>query len=162
LIRSAVQDDLEQIRTILNHEIETSTASWTTVPKSVADMQSWFDQRQRGGFPVLVAEVDGSIAGYGSYGPFRTGEGYAGTVEHTVYVAEGFRRHGIAQSLVRTLLEKAQADGFQRMIGGVSSGADGSYALHQTLGFEDCGRLPGVGRKFDLDLDLNLMVYRLD
>lgn len=110
---------------------------------------------------MLVADLDGNIGGYGSYGPFRAGEGYRGTVEHTVYVTEGYRRRGIAQSLVQALIRKARKDGFHRMIGGVSSGAVGSYALHQALGFEDCGRLPGIGQKFGQNLDLIFMVYRL-
>lgn len=125
-------------------------------------MRFWLEQREASGFPVFVAESNGTIAGYASYGAFRSGEGYSGTVEHTVYVAEPFQRRGIARDLVNALIARAQNAGVRRMIGGISSGAEGSYALHKALGFEEVGRLPGIGRKFGQDLDLILMIYRLD
>ena len=161
-IRPADPGDLNDIRDILNHEIATSTASWTTIPKSVDDMAGWFTARRDGGFPVLVAEVAGTNAGYASFGPFRSGEGYAGTVEHTVYVAKAFRRRGIARMLLQALITAASEAGFRRMVGGVSSGAEGSHALHTALDFVEAGRLPGIGMKFGRDLDLIFMVRRLD
>ena len=162
LIRPAVSDDLGQIKDILNYEIMTSTVSWTSTPKSFEQMLSWFNDRRDAGFPILVAIIDDQVAGYASYGPFRAGEGYASTVEHTVYVKHDYRRQGLARLLIERLFEIARSLGLRRMVGGVSSGAEGSYELHLRLGFEDCGRLPGIGQKFGQDLDLIFMVYRLD
>ncbi len=36
--------------------------------------------------PVFVVVCEGTFFGYGSYGPFRPYEGYAQTVEHSIYV----------------------------------------------------------------------------
>lgn len=161
-LRPASKDDLGQILDILNHEITASTSSWTTSQKSLDDVQVWFEDRLNAELPIIVADIDGQVAGYASYGPFRSGEGYSGTVEHTVYVARAFRRQGIARQLLQAVIAAARQAGLRRMVGGVSSTAQGSLALHSDLGFEDCGRLPGVGRKFGRSLDLVFMVYRLD
>ena len=124
-------------------------------------MSVWFAERRTGKYPILVAEADGSAIGYATYGPFRRGEGYAGTVEHTVYVARQARRRGVARALLEHLVARACAAGVRVMIGGVSGESDASIALHQALGFEEIARLPRIGRKFGRDLDLVLMALRL-
>lgn len=125
-------------------------------------MARWFDARAAGGYPVLVAALGGAFAGYASYGPFRAGEGYRHTVEHTVYVAAGARRRGIARALLGRLIAQAREDGMRRMIGGVSADQEPSLALHDSLGFERMATLDGVGEKHGRRLDLCLVMLRLD
>lgn len=158
-IRAARPEDLPRLRDILNTEILTSTASWTTSTRTDADMAAWFNARVEAGYPVIVALSPGrdQIAGYASYGPFRKGEGYAGTVEHSVYVHHDFRGRGIAAGLVRALLDRAAGAGLRLMIGGISADATTSLKLHRRLGFREVGRIPGAGRKFGRALDLVLM-----
>ena len=132
-VRSATPADLPRIRDILNAEILTSTASWTIVARSEQDMADWLAARQDQGFPVLVAEdpATGEVAGYASYGPFRTGQGYAGTVEHSVYVDAECRGYGIAACLMGALIERARAAGKRLMIGGISADQEASLRLHR-------------------------------
>ena len=162
-IRAATPADLPRLREILNTEILTSTASWTTVARSPDDVSAWFDGRRDAGSPVLVAEcpATGEVAGYASFGPFRSGQGYAGTVEHSVYVHKDFRGRGIAACLMGALIERAREDGKRLMIGGVSGDAKASLKLHRKLGFREVGRIPGAGRKFGRTLDLVFMALSL-
>lgn len=125
-------------------------------------MTAWLAAREAGGFPVIVAEADGRVAGYASFGPFRTGEGYRFTVEHSVYVAHWARRRGVARLLMERLIAEARLRGLRRMVGGVSADQTASLALHRAVGFEEQGRLGGVGVKFGRPLDLVLMVRPLD
>ncbi len=162
ILRDAEAGDLEAIAAILNQEIAGGTASWRETPWSAADMARWLDERQGLGFPVLVAEAGGEVLGYASYGPFRAGEGYAGTVEHSVYVARRARGRGIARLLMERLIERARAAGLHRMVGGVSADQRASLELHRRLGFEEQGRLSEVGCKRGRRLDLVLMVLALD
>jgi len=162
ILRDAQPGDLAAIAGILNEEIRSGTASWTETPKSQADMARWYDERLSRGFPVLVAENGGEVLGYGSYGPFRAGEGYRETVEHSVYVARGARGRGIARLLMQRLIDRARAAGMHRMVGGVSADQSASMGLHRALGFEEQGRLKGVGLKRGKRLDLALMVLALD
>lgn len=124
-------------------------------------MRDWLAARHAGGYPVVVAEEDGQCLGYGSFGPFRAGEGYAGTVEHSVYVARDARRRGVASALLSHLIETAARQGYRRMVGGISADQPASLALHRKLGFEEQGRLFGVGQKLGRPLDLVLMVRAL-
>jgi len=161
ILRDAQPGDLAAVAAILNHEILTGTSSWTETPKTAEDMARWFEGRTGAGFPVLVAEEGGEVLGYASYGPFRLGEGYRETVEHSVYVGRGARRRGIARLLMDRLVARARAAGMHRMVGGVSADQHASLELHRRLGFVEQGRLRGVGIKRGKRLDLALMVMEL-
>lgn len=162
ILRDAAAGDLDAIAEILNQEILSGTASWRDTPWSATDMARWLDERQGLGFPVIVAEEGGEALGYASYGPFRAGEGYAQTVEHSVYVARRARGRGIARLLMARLIERARAAGLHRMIGGVSADQRASLELHRRLGFVEEGRLGEVGVKRGRRLDLVFMVLALD
>jgi L-amino acid N-acyltransferase len=162
ILRDCQPGDLAAIANILNSEINSGTASWTESTKSPSDMARWFDQLRAHGFPVLVAEGDGEVLGYASYGPFRRGEGYSETVEHSVYVARHVRGQGIAPLLMERLIALARAEGLARMVGGISADQAASIGLHSKLGFVEQGRLKGVGAKHGQRLDLVLMVLALD
>ncbi|MDT8344865.1 MAG: N-acetyltransferase family protein [Thermohalobaculum sp.] len=162
VLRPGAARDLASIREILNAEIAGGTASWTETPKTADDMAAWLAAREAGGFPVIVADEAGRIAGYASFGPFRAGEGYRFTVEHSVYVAAHARRRGIARALLVRLIAEARARGLRRMVGGVGADQGPSLALHRALGFEQQGRLAGVGWKRGRSLDLALMVLALE
>jgi len=162
ILRDAQPGDLSAIAAILNAEIVSGTASWTETPKTPDDMTSWFEGRVAQGYPVLVAEAGGEVLGYASYGPFRAGEGYRETVEHSVYVARTARGRGIARLLMERLIVAARAAGYSRMVGGVSADQSASLGLHRAMGFEEQGRLRGVGIKRGKRLDLALMVLALE
>ena len=163
LIRDAASGDLPAILRITNDAIENTDALWITTPFTPEQRHQWFEDRVAQGYPVLVAvDPDGVVAGYGSYGSFRSYEGYARTVEHSVYVAPDYQRRGIGRLLLRALIGHAKAAGFHVMVAGITAGNAASVAMHCELGFQDCGTLPQVGRKRGRWLDLLFMTLRLD
>ena len=153
-IREAEDGDLEAVRRIYNDAVARTTAIWNEVQVDLDDRRRWAAARRALGYPVLVAIVDGEVAGYGSFGDFRAFDGYRHTCEHSVYVDDRFRRRGIARALVEALETRARALGKHAMIAGIEAGNAASIALHAGLGFVEVGRLPEVGRKFDRWLDL--------
>ena len=157
IIRDAEDDDLEAIRRIYNAAVAETTAIWNEILVDLDDRRRWAATRRALGYPVLVAEIGGEIAGYGSFGDFRAFDGYRHTCEHSVYVGERFRRRGVARALVVELERRAAALGKHAMIAGIEAGNVASIALHTDLGFVEVGRLPQVGRKFDRWLDLVFM-----
>jgi phosphinothricin acetyltransferase len=160
LIRDARASDLPRMTQILNELIADTTAVWTLSPTTLAARHSWFEERRARGFPVLVAEEDDRMLGFASFGDFRPWEGYAKTVEHSVYVDGPARRRGIGAALLAALIERGQVLGLHAMVGGIEASNGASLALHAALGFREVGRLPEVGRKFDRWLDL-VLVERL-
>ena len=157
LVRAAGEVDLPGILAIYNHEVAHTTAIWNDAPVELAERRSWYEARRARSYPVLVADMDGQIAGYASFGDFRLFDGYRFTVEHSVYVAERARRQGIATKLVQRLLEEARLQAKHVMLGGIASDNAASLALHERLGFVESARMREVGYKFGRWLDLIFM-----
>jgi phosphinothricin acetyltransferase len=157
MIRDATEADLPRILAITNDAILHSTAVWHLVPETLETRHAWFAARRARGFPVLVAEQDGAVAGFASYGDFRPFAGYAATVENSLYVDPAAQRRGVGLALLQGLVAHATAAGLHTMVAAIEAGNAASIALHARLGFTQVGRMPEVGRKFDRWLDLVLM-----
>lgn len=157
-VRDATEDDLPAILAITNQAILETTAVWTIAPATLELRAGWMRDRRAAGFPVLVAERDGQVAGFGSFGAFRAWDGYIHTVEHSLYVDPARHRQGIGRVLLQTLIDRAAASGKHAMVGGIEAANHASIALHRAAGFEEAGVLREVGRKFDRWLDLLFMV----
>jgi phosphinothricin acetyltransferase len=153
-IRPATVADLPAVTAIYNHAVIHTTAIWNDAVVDLENRRAWYEARRKRGYPVLVAEIDGTVAGYGSFGDFRAFEGYRFSVEHSVYVAEAMRRRGIASQLLTTLIDEARRLGKHVMIAGVAADNDVSIRLHLRHGFVATARMPEVGVKFGRWLDL--------
>ena len=161
ILRDAIEADLPAIRDIYNHAVEHTTAIWNDVLIDLDNRRAWLEFRRAKGFPVLVAEVDGLIAGYASYGDWRAFDGYRHTVEHSVYVEKDFYGRGLGSALMTALIERAKAGNIHVMIAAIEAGNAGSIALHQKLGFRLVGTHHEVGQKFGRWLDLTMMELKL-
>jgi phosphinothricin acetyltransferase len=159
-IRRAGEEHLPGILAIYNHAVVHTTAIWNDLLVDLENRRQWWRGRTEAGFPVLVAvgtEAGDNVLGYASYGPFRAFDGYRQTVEHSVYVAEGARRRGVAFALLQALEARARAGGMHVMIGGIAADNHASLALHAKCGHVETARMPEVGQKFGRWLDLVFM-----
>lgn len=161
LVRDATEADLPAIRDIYNHAVEHTTAIWNETVVDLDNRLEWFRIRQARGFPVLVAEKDGRISGYASYGDWRAFEGFRHTVEHSVYVDKDHQGAGIGRQLMTNLIERAGENGIHVMIAGIEAGNLASIKLHEKLGFRNGGTFFEVGIKFGRWLDLTFMELRV-
>ena len=157
MIRDCTPTDLDVVHALHVDAVLHSTAIWQEVPHPRSYFDGWLAERQADGYPVIVAEVDGQVAGYATYSQWRPHQGYRLTVEHSVYVVETFRGRGIATTLMAELVARATAEGRHVMMAGICSTNTGSIALHERLGFTTVAVIPEVGRKFDRWLDLTMM-----
>ncbi|MCJ9430537.1 GNAT family N-acetyltransferase [Kordiimonas marina] len=162
LIRPATHDDLPGILEVYNDVVTSSTAVYSRDPSDLAERTRWFEARVALGYPVLVAESEGRIAGFSSFGDFRPWWGFRHTVEHSVYVADGFQGQGVGRRLVEALFAPAEALGKHVMIAGIDASNVGSVRFHEKLGFETVGHLREVGHKFGHWLDLVFMQRFVD
>ena len=103
----AGEEHLAGILAIYNHAVAHTTAIWNDVLVDLENRRTWWRGRTDAGFPILVAVEGDAVLGYASYGPFRAFDGYRQTVEHSVYVADGARRRGVASGF--EALEAARA-----------------------------------------------------
>jgi len=162
IIRTATAADAQGLAEIYNHAVENTVAILNETLVDADNRAAWVAQRQGDGFPVLVAEEDGLILGYASYGPWRHFHGFRETVEHSVYVRAGQRGKGLGRKLMQALIEQAKADGLHMMVAAVTAGNDASIKLHENLGFQITARMPQVGQKFGDWLELIFLQLRLD
>ncbi|WP_342359960.1 N-acetyltransferase family protein [Terrarubrum flagellatum] len=160
-IRDAAETDLPAILALHNHHIATSVAIWRYEKADLAERRTWWRDRIANDYPVIAAERDGEVVGFGSYGSFRAGAGYGKTVENSIYVRDDQQRRGVARALMSDLIARAKAQGRHVMVAGIGLPNDASVALHASLGFTDVGVLREIGWKFDQWLDLRLMQKRL-
>lgn len=162
IIDAATEADLPAILALYNREIREGVALWNTHERRLEEMAAWRAERLAGEFPVLAArDASGGLLGYGSFGRFRPHDGYAQTVEHSLYVDPSAQRRGVGRALLTRLIVEAEARGLHVMIGGTEAGNVASIGLHRALGFHEVARLPEVGRKFDRWLTLVLMQKQL-
>jgi phosphinothricin acetyltransferase len=162
-IRTAQRSDLPQILAIYNEIIENSTAVYSLAPTTLEERTAWFATRERAGFPVLVAEGDGEVLGFSSFGEFRGAwPGYRYSVEHSVHVRADQRGRGVGRALLQALFPLGAAMGKHIMIGGIDAANAASIRLHEQLGFEKVAHFHEVGHKFGRWLDLVFMQRYLD
>ncbi|AHH16991.1 acetyltransferase (GNAT) domain-containing protein [Nocardia nova SH22a] len=157
-IRDAEERDIPAILAIHNNAVAETTAIWDSAPVDLDDRLRWWRDRVASGYPVLVAEIDGELAGYASYAQWRPKSGYRHCVENSVYVAERFQRRGAATALLTTLMARAEESGrVHTVIAAIETSNKTSILLHEKFGFRIVGQLPEVGHKFGGWMDLTLM-----
>lgn len=161
-IREASAADAPQILTIYNDIIATSNAIYCEELQTRLYIETWISYKYEAGHPLFVAESEGRILGYCTYGQFRARPGYRFTVEHSVHVAEDGRGQGVGKALMGALIRRARHDGYHVMIGAVDAGNAGSLDFHRKLGFEVHPPIREIGYKFGKWLDLSFVTLALD
>jgi phosphinothricin acetyltransferase len=162
MIRAAIPADLAAITAIYNDAVRSGTASFELAPPGLEEMTRRFEALARDGFPYLVADTGGEIAGYAYAGPYRPRAAYRFTVENSVYVAPGWQGKGVGRALLHALIAAAEAQGFRQMVAVIGDSRNtASIALHTAAGFEMTGTLRAVGRKHETWLDTVIMQKEL-
>ena len=156
-IRPYKTDDTQAILAIINHNILYSTSLYDYNIRSYEQQKTILEEKINKNFPVIVAELDGIVVGFGMYSEFRFREAYQFTVEHSVYVSEDFQSKGIGKQLLQELINLARKQKIHTMIGVIDSENQGSVVFHEKFGFKTVGIIKESGYKFDRWLDSVLM-----
>ena len=151
MIRAAASHDVLEIATIWNHAIRETTITFNPVEKTEQEVAALTAQN------CLVWEDSGRILGFARYFPFRGGEGYRFTVEHTIMLHPDSHGRGGGRLLMEALFADAKAAGMHSMFAGCSAENPGAVTFHANLGFAKVATLPEVGFKFGRWIDLILM-----
>ena len=162
LIRTATENDLGEILDIYNDAILNTTSVYNYLPHTLEMRKEWFQQKQKDGFPVLVAEQNRMVIGFSTYGHFRAWAAYKYSVEVSVYIHPEHRGKGIAKLLYPPLIEKAKEQQLHALMAGIDASNIASIKLHEQFGFKTVGLFKEVGYKFDKWLDLQFMQLILE
>ncbi len=158
LVRASQTSDVAAIAAIYGQAVTTSVVTFEIEPPGAAEMARRREALLTQGYPFLVAEVDGAVAGYAYAGAFRTRAAFAATVENAIYLDAAFRRRGIGRLLLTRLIDDCAARNFRQMVAVIGdSGNAASIRLHRACGFARAGALKSVGFKHGRWLDCILM-----
>jgi len=157
-IRPTTEADLPAITEIYEYAVLHGTATFELIPPDLAEMTRRFRALTDGGYPYLVATLDGEVAGYAYAGAYRPRPAYRFTVENSIYLDPSFHRRGVGSLLLERLISECEARGFRQMIAVIGDSANaGSIGVHTKSGFKMIGTHPNVGLKFGRWLDTVMM-----
>lgn len=153
MIRPAAPTDAPQVRAIWNTMITDSTANFSEILKTEAEVEAAI-----AGNPVLlVAERAGAVVGFATYGQFRANSGYRFTMENTIALRPDASGLGLGRALMAGIEDHARRNGAHSMIAGVSGRNAAGIAFHSALGYDTVAIVPQSGFKWGEWLDLVLM-----
>ncbi|MBN8641505.1 MAG: N-acetyltransferase [Flavobacteriales bacterium] len=148
-IRNYNIDDTDVILEIINYNILNSTALYDYTIRTIEQQKAIFDDKLKKGFPIIVAESNNEVVGFGFYSEFRFREAYKFTVEHSVYAHPNHLGKGIGKLILTKLIELAKAQKLHTMIGVIDSENTSSIEFHEKFGFQTVGIIKETGFKFD-------------
>src|ERR1700738_106174 len=159
-IRPTVAADLPSITAIYEQAVLQGTATFELIPPDLTEMTRRFGVLMDGGFPYVVAALEGRVVGYAYSGAYRPRPAYRFTVENSVYLEPDIHRRGIGRQLLQRLIAESEARGYRQMIAVIGDSANaGSIGVHTKCGFQMIGTHPDVGFKFGRWLD-TVMILR--
>jgi L-amino acid N-acyltransferase YncA len=148
-IRAYQTEDTQAILDIINYNILNSTALYDYNIRTYEQQRAILEEKIAKQFPVIIAELDGVVVGFGMYSEFRFREAYKFTVEHSVYVNNDFHGKGIGKILLEELIQLAKKQGLHTMIGVIDAENQSSVDFHEKFGFKTVGIIKESGFKFD-------------
>lgn len=140
-IRPASLRDAAVVTRIYNEGIEDRIATFETRLRTPDELEARITVE-----PMIVAERDDAVVGFASWTPYSDREVYVGVGLYTVYVARGARGARIGSTLLRALVDNAQAAGLWKLQSLILTTNAPSIALAHRCGFRDVGVLERHGR----------------
>nr|WP_315133803.1 GNAT family N-acetyltransferase [uncultured Flavobacterium sp.] len=148
-LRPYQTEDTQAIVEIINYNILNSTALYDYNIRSYEQQKNILEEKINKNFPVIVAELNGKVVGFGMYSEFRFREAYKFTVEHSVYVDNEYHGKGIGKVLLHELIRIAKAQNLHTMIAVIDAENESSVEFHEKFGFKIVGVIKESGYKFD-------------
>ncbi|HEX5959987.1 MAG TPA: GNAT family N-acetyltransferase [Rhodanobacteraceae bacterium] len=145
--------DAPSICAIYNHYVTGTIVTFEEQSVAAGDMQVRM-AAVLAGFPWLVLECDGLVAGYAYASPWKTRSGYRFAAEASIYLAPAWMGRGLGCALYQSLLDDLRARNIHCVIGGAALPNAASVALHEKLGFTKVAHFRGNGFKFGRWIDV--------
>ena len=135
-LRAASEADADEIAAIHNEGIAERQATFETAECSPADVVGWIGSDRE---PLLVAELDGRVAGFARVMRSSDRCATSGVGEYTIYLAGRARGRGVGARLLEALVAAAERAGYWKLIGKIFTTNAASVALAARAGFRQVG-----------------------
>jgi phosphinothricin acetyltransferase len=153
-VRELRPGDWPCVRAIYEDGIRSGDATFETEPPSWQEWDAAHPELR------LVAELDGSVAGWAALSPASPRRCYRGVGEVSVYVAAVARGEGVGRVLLERLVELSERAGYWTLTAGVFSENEPSLRLHRACGFRDVGVRERLGESGGVWRDVVLLERR--
>jgi phosphinothricin acetyltransferase len=137
-MRLATPGDAEPICHIYNQGIEDRLATLETEMRTPEERRQWMAARSAR-HPVIVAETDGEVVGWGSLNVFNPRHAYRFVADFSVYVERDWRGKGVGTALLSRLIELGREHGFHKLVLSAFPHNKHGVALYEKLGFRAVG-----------------------
>ena len=137
-VRAATAADAAAICRIYNQGIEDRVATLETELRTPEERAAWLATKSPR-HPVIVAEDNGTLAGWGSLNQFNAREAYRHVVDFSIYVDRAYRGRGVGKVMLTRLIELARDHGFHKMVLSAFPSNSGGMALYERMGFRTVG-----------------------
>lgn len=104
-------------------------------------------QKYLEGWPWLLCETDGRVAGYAYASRYRERTGYQWCTEVSVYIHDDYHHRGMGRALYTALLEILRRQGFHNVYAVINLPNANSVAFHESMGFVYFATYENVGFK---------------
>ena len=131
--------DWSAVAAIYRQGIDTGTATFAACPP--ATWQEW--SQGKAAECRLVARQEEAVLGWAALSPISSRPVYRGVAEVSIYVAAAAHGRGVGKTLLQTLIQCSEAQGFWTLQAGIFPENSASLELHLKLGF----RLLGIREK---------------
>lgn len=156
-ITEASPADYQEIKEIYAQGIESGTATFRT---KVPEYGEW--DKSHLPFCRYTAKIGGLTVGWTSLTLGLSRGAYKGVAELSIYVRDGYRRHGIGFALIEEVKKNASGYGIWTLESRICRQNTGSIKLHEKCGFRMVGYRERIAKdKFGCWQDTVEMEYRL-
>ena len=137
-VRAATAADAPAICRIYNQGIEDRVATLETELRTPEERAAWLAAKSPR-HPVIVAEDNGHLIGWGSLNQFNPREAYRHVVDFSIYVERAYRGKGVGKVMLTRLIELAREHRFHKMVLSAFPDNSGGMALYERMGFRTVG-----------------------
>jgi len=137
-IRGATLADADEICLIYNQGIEDRIATLETELRRPDERRQWLTSRGPR-HPVIVAEEQGRVVGWGSLNSFNPRAAYDHAADFSVYIERAWRGKGVGRTLLEALIERARALGYHKLVLAAFPFNDMGMRLYERVGFRRVG-----------------------
>ena len=161
MIRSATTNDAEALLQIYSPFILNSGITQETDVPSIREFKSRIELTltER---PWLVAETNGTIAGYAYAGKHRERKGYQWCIEPSVYLHEDFYGNNLALALYTALFDVLKMQGYVNAYAVITLPNANSVSFHEKFGFRYLTTYKKIGYKLDQWHDVGWWEYQVN
>jgi phosphinothricin acetyltransferase len=144
-VRPAARADAPAIAEIYNQGIEDRIATLETDLRTPEERRRWLAARGSR-HPVIVAEREGQVVGWGSLNQFNPRRAYEYVADFSVYVEREWRGKGVGSRLLARLVELARELGYHKLVLSAFPWNEGGMALYRKFGFRTVGIYREMGK----------------